>query len=67
MMVFMCNLKKINSELSVQELLQETLWKSKITGKCRNPWTLEKDFLSPILFHMQMHFNRCKKIAYQRN
>lgn len=30
MMVFMCNMKKISSELSVQELLQEILWKNKI-------------------------------------
>lgn len=30
MMVFMYKLKTVNLELSVQELLQEILWKSKI-------------------------------------
>lgn len=49
------------SEHSAQELLQEILWKSEYTGNCSNPWTLEEDFLTTILFYRKIHFNSCKK------
>lgn len=63
MMVLLCHSKK---EKVFQSILFKNSYRTfcgkvKYTGNCSNPWTLEGDFLSSLLFYMKIHFNSCKK------